>query len=647
EWFVDGVLVSNDRDLDYTFNTAGTFRIQLITSNNLCRAASPVAIVRVLCLEICNNGLDDDGDGLVDCFDDDCCNSCTDHYYTACADSCAANISSQPVIQARPRRINFPITYSEFNNIIAGDIDQDGVVEVVGAPTRASFGTTRLPPFIVIYEPNTGNIQQRLLIPGYFFFESQSPVLADIDRDGFAEIFTTAVRGDNGGLSVNYFPVCFKWNGSSYELDWISASGLADNRAGNVLRQYGYENLSAADFDGDGKTELYSGNQIWDAETGRLLTSGGPNNSIGTYQIAYTRLIPQAIDVLPDDYCANCSGLELVAGNQVYSVGQAPNWSLQVEVELPNQIDGFTSVVDFDLDGDLDAVTLIQDITSGFSIQVFVWDIQTPTTLAPVVRIPGQFNRGAYFSAPVIGPLDDDGFPDLAFLVLEGQGFGARVSQLYAFSGRGNRWEPIFDRSLPDRSGVAGCSLFDFNADGKSEIMFRGERTFQIISSENGDILYEDSDRCQSFTSWEFPIVVDIDNDKEAEVLIGCEGDLNIYESDGIAWPDTRNLWNQFSYFNVNVNDDLTIPQQQQSPHLLDDPFLNSFLQQYPFAPTDFPDLELSLIDIDSCTSVDSQRITLRLCNTGDVLIDSIYLTAYESDPQTDDASIVEQFNRS
>ena len=33
-------------------------------------------------------------------------------------------------------------------------------------------------------------------------------------------------------------------------------------------------------------------------------------------------------------------------------------------------------------------------------------------------------------------------------------------------------------------------------------------------------------------------------------------------------WVPARSIWNQFAYFNVNVNDDLTIPQYQQ-PHQL------------------------------------------------------------------------------
>src|SRR6056297_4184019 len=37
--------------------------------------------------EICNNGMDDDGNGLIDCFDPACCEECPEHYYTDCDES--------------------------------------------------------------------------------------------------------------------------------------------------------------------------------------------------------------------------------------------------------------------------------------------------------------------------------------------------------------------------------------------------------------------------------------------------------------------------------------------------------------------------------------------------------------------------------
>jgi hypothetical protein len=38
--------------------------------------------------EVCNNGIDDDADGLIDCYDPDCCDDCDDFYFQQCESSC-------------------------------------------------------------------------------------------------------------------------------------------------------------------------------------------------------------------------------------------------------------------------------------------------------------------------------------------------------------------------------------------------------------------------------------------------------------------------------------------------------------------------------------------------------------------------------
>ncbi|MEO1625602.1 MAG: M43 family zinc metalloprotease [Bacteroidota bacterium] len=648
EWYINGMLVGTDRNLNYTFNTAGTFRVQVVTSNGFCQAASTVYIVRVLCLEICDNGIDDDGDGLVDCFDDDCCAFCTDNYYASCADSCSV-IVPQPSISARLERLSPKDSFYAVNNLIVGDIDQDGIVELVGTRNPSiNGGFTALSESFFIYEPTENRVQDVVTVPDHSFYRVQCPLLADVDRDGRAEIFTTVTSSSRGDLGIDYFPVCLKWNGSSYESAWISDSKIQYDSNLDPDIEYGVLNLSAADFNGDGKVEIYTTNRIWDAETGELLTNGGPTNSMGLSDKRFTKSFSHAIDVLPAGFCPNCDGLELVAGNQVYAVGQQPNWSMEVVAELPNVADGHTSVVDFDADGDLDAVLLYDSPNPNFSLEVVVWDIQTPALLAPTLRMPlrGSTVFNPFFTPATMGELNGDGLPDLIFLVREDQGMTGSAMQMYAYASRGDRWEAIFDLPVNDRSAVAGCSLFDFDGDGKYEILHRGDDTFSILSGEDGSSLFSLPGQCTSATGWEYPIVVDVDNDAEAEVLIGCDSGIHIYESAGIPWPDTRNLWNQYNYFNVNVNDDLSIPIQQQAHQLPGDIRLNSFLKQFPFPAPGIPDLELTLIDVDSCQSQNILQVTLNLCNVGDAAMDSLYVTAYERDPLTGDASIVDQFVR-
>merc|ERR1712185_171357 len=75
-----------------------------------------------------------------------------------------------------------------------------------------------------------------------------------------------------------------------------------------------------------------------------------------------------------------------------------------------------------------------------------------------------------------------------------------------------------------------------------------------------------------SWTANEYPIVVDVDGDGEAEIVsVGNSGVTVVGSEEG--WTPARQVWNQHAYWITNVNDDLTIP----SPTLQNWPAYNSF----------------------------------------------------------------------
>ena len=52
--------------------------------------------------------------------------------------------------------------------------------------------------------------------------------------------------------------------------------------------------------------------------------------------------------------------------------------------------------------------------------------------------------------------------------------------------------------------------------------------------------------------------------------------------SAGLPWIEARPVWNQHSFFNTHINDDLTIPQVQQFQHIVGDSVvMNNFLTMY------------------------------------------------------------------
>ncbi len=71
--------------------------------------------------------------------------------------------------------------------------------------------------------------------------------------------------------------------------------------------------------------------------------------------------------------------------------------------------------------------------------------------------------------------------------------------------------------------------MFDFNADGKSEIVYRDEDYIYIFTTQpNGTVVKSPPVRCASRTSNEYPIVADMDGDGSTEICVACATDETV-----------------------------------------------------------------------------------------------------------------------
>jgi uncharacterized protein (DUF2141 family) len=229
-------------------------------------------------------------------------------------------------------------------------------------------------------------------------------------------------------------------------------------------------------------------------------------------------------------------------------------------------------------------------------------------------------------------------------------------------------WELLWSKEVfEETSGITGCTLFDFNGDGKTEIVYRDEDYLYIL---NGDGTVGDEIKCRSRTNIEYPIVADVDADGSTEICVVCTPDsyeptwpgrwldlddpaqVRIYESGGEPWVPARRVWNQHGYFNVNINDDLTVPRRQQKHHLVwsngtcqPGPVrpLNGFLNQSPFLSSEgcptyaSPDLAIieNTFTINQPTCPDTDfTVSFNFENIGDVpLSGDVPITFYDGDP--------------
>lgn len=530
--------------------------------------------------EICDNGMDDDGDGLIDCFDDDCCDmaGCNTFWFDSCVDTDCLFQGSENFTITR-EEIDLQASYEETSLIVAGDLNNDGLPEII---TTKSNQLVYIDPVtkIVTTTPNsvvgTGFASYAMadLIPS-------QPGIEILMNDGFE------IRALNDqGVIIYSFPTS----------DFSQV-------------------LSITDFNQDGLPEFHSERIIYNGQTGTIINTLAQVSPLGAESSS-----SMAVDVLPDSFCANCDGLEFVSGGYVFAVDILTG-SYSVEKDYttnhPSKVD-YTAVVDWDLDGDLDLFSF----SSGSTF--IIHDILTGAIIAS-----NSFTIGRY-GAINIGNLDNDPEPEISLISQENNG------TLMTFD---NDLTSLWQIDVDDNSGFTGMTLFDFDANGQSEIVYRDEDNLRIINGANGANIQLSP--CLSVTGSEYPIIIDYDNDNEAEIITICDGSLTAFSSGaGAPWANCRPVWNQRHYFNVHINDDLSIPRIQQLQHLPEgNSSLNGFLNQYQTPEYIDFDLELDNVSVNaSCT-----ELNITVCNISvGVFSEPISISYYNGDPSINSTTLLE-----
>ncbi len=516
----------------------------------------PFLVTIVYAQEICNNGIDDDGDGLIDCFDGDCSESydCIKCYETPVIDtiySCnpdtfnAVGKTDQLDFISYEMEVSVEVNFAGFSptyaNVI-GDIDQDTMPEIVTVINNTSIGKTS---FFMINGLD-GTIDT---INTNFAYNniSKEIAIADIDNDCFGEI----ICHTRDSIGTNYYRLtCFEHDGT---IKWRNTSEVFDSNAAYLPA---YPNI--ADFNSDGIPEIYVDNRIYDGFSGTLIAKGessrggqtGPAHPSAAFNDQYRFSV--AADVLPDNFCPDCEGLELIGGNVVYSVNINTAQINIASTAIPDSLtDGFTSVADFDADGQLDVIV-------NMNKEVYVWNPRTGNQIGSSTMLLPNQSANQYGSVPAVGNIDND--PELEVLV-------GNLKRFFAFDHNDTLlWKTkVFDASA---AYTPSAVLFDFNGDGINEVVYRDADSLRIYDG-NGNTLSKYL--CISGTLMERPTIADVDRDGEAEIVCGCqntptsEKGIRVFNPKFGEWAPARPVDNQFAFSGTNINDDLTVPQGQQS----------------------------------------------------------------------------------
>ena len=511
---------------------------------------------------------------------------------------------------------------------LVGDIDGDGIVEIVAANTVTNdHYTTKLGIYrgTDLQQIATINVSQKIYA-GFI-----GPTVLVRYPDG------------NGGMKGAVVLHCYDQKLRSYDIhgNLIATSDASTPCEGVV---------SVADFNYDGWPELYVGNVIYDAATLKRLCAGPVNGNKGRCWRGSSSeqancAMSFAADVLGD------SIPELICGNTLYSVSivsrtdVALNSVTEVKtIPIPSRIpkDGNVAVADFDMDGQLDVLVVIDGTSNTYSDTAYIY-AYNPVN-GNILFVHGHYAKTIGY--PMVGDIDGDGYLEFVYIDYKTPLSSSRITAMkyHPQTGLQTKWQATH----ADESGQTSMTLFDFNQDGIMEIVYRDQDRLRIINGSGKSHLtgndtipfYNLYTMTMSAGTWkEYPVVADVNGDGAAEIVtcgkvssgLGWVGG-ELWVIGGLhPWAPARPVWTQYMYNVTNVNKDLTIPVPlfdnattfTDPQGVVRRPF-NNFLQQAttldqygrPFVPL----ADLSVVG-DPHIEFENDVLTvgMNVCNTGDL----------------------------
>lgn len=435
--------------------------------------------------------------------------------------------------------------------------------------------------------------------------------LADLNNNGVPEIIGVTNIGGNPRGTVAFTRVSD--DGTEWEVLWHNEEYPRWNvhtRGGAVV--------SVADLNGDGNPEVIIGNVVLNGQTGELLWDGlvTSNGQGGIGNNAFLGPSGTVADLTLDGY------QEVIAGNTVYTHDGEVLWSYNFETSNSAcqgalACDGFNGVANIS-GGSHPEVIIVRE---G---QIFV--IDHTGELVWKVDVPKDSCSRNESGPPTVADFNGDGYREIGtagadFYVVAKMQCDVDEWADLGCAERGILWKtPNRDCS----SRATASSVFDFDGDGRAEVVYADEVAFRIYDGTTGAVLFEDTSHASN-TRIEMPIIVDTHNDGRAEVLVasaygnrGNQPGLRVWRDADNNWVRTRRIWNQHGYSVTNINEDGSVPAVPERNW--ENPRLNNFRQNVqPAGLFDAPDLLVRSITVneDECGMVQEVRMAITVANEG------------------------------
>jgi outer membrane protein assembly factor BamB len=428
-----------------------------------------------------------------------------------------------------------PEHYQATSIPMVADLDGDCVPEIVFNTFRRSDFTRN--GVLRAIRGDTGAPVWTVEDAAFRTDSTANPAVADVDGDGAPEVFVASTGKTIYRIAADGTPV------------WESDAYRGPEGSGSV---------TVANLDGEGDAELVFGAAVFDSD-GRLLFEGAAGAGFAGQG--------------PISCVADLDGdarAEIVAGRTVYETSgtvAGGDFAGQARVSASTP-DGYCGIADLDGDGGPEVVL----VASG---RIHVLQRQTLAPLASVA-IPG----GGQGGAPNIADFDGDGRPDIGTA-------GARNYVVARYAPAGPSLEILWRAPTEDDSSSrTGSSVFDFDGDGRAEVVYNDEEYLRIYPGTepscpsgpecdgvmtDAEVLFRDLN--SSRTRTEYPVVADVDGDFKAEIvfstsnearfldprLVGDAG-IEVWDDRLDNWVATRPVWHQHAYAITQVGPRGQIP---------------------------------------------------------------------------------------
>jgi hypothetical protein len=451
----------------------------------------------------------------------------------------------------------------------------------------------------------------------------------DLDGDGVAEIVGCMSPGPGGKnccdeKAKNTGVIAFGANG---KVKWTQP----DTKQVHC----GYESPAIADPNQNGKPLVLVGFTLLDGKTGAVVKNLDPG---GTYEAKLTSFA----DVDGD------GKLDVTDGRRAFRVDGGKIWDLSSGPDAFSV--GYHAVGDFDKDGKPEVV--IASFSAPHGLYVVRHDPNSASG-AKVIRKNVDINNGISTASfckasyeygggpPTVADFNGDGVPDVG--AAGAVGYAVFDGKKLMDSKVANKDTLLWFKTTHDcSSAVTGSSVFDFNGDGKAEVVYSDEYHLWMYDGLTGNNLIPST--CNTTgTLYEYPVVADVDNDGQADIVVAsnayaitCPDDkskqsgIRIFSSASKSWVRTRRIWNQHTYHITNIDERGTVPSKEQSNWLA--PGLNDFrLNKQPGNEFAAPDLVVSLAP--RCGS--DYALVARVRNLGQASVPpGVVVGFYQGDPK-------------